>query len=383
MADNDTAQDGQDDFDVPLDQPESGPGTGTQTQATGEGTVTDDQGQGQGQGEQFPADLAEALRRERLPSVPGETVTAAYSRLATHLQGRNRQLYTSIKDGERARKAEIKELRDSLEPMIREYYQRQHRAALEDAAAQIPDKETDPEGYKLWVNEEVLRRLDAAERGAEQQALTAEEQEAERQVQERLSAIDNSGYSKVAEGLGLVQGREPDPDFSHAYNVYSEAAVLAARSYWPDANDDQIQQFVALSQQLDIRRAEINGVDIRDVMKGRLNHLIDSLVRTGLVTRAQAKAAVAATGANGNGQQPEPKAPAAAREKSVVERMRTDAANANRRGPSAVPATTRASAGAGQLPDPGDLEEDDYVEAALANLLGSEEQRVGKHRRDR
>lgn len=382
MAD-DVTPEPQDDFDVPAATADVPPGTAaTGTEAgTADAKPATDAAAGDG----LPAELSAALRHEGLRFIQGETPEAAYARLTFHLSRKSASYGKTIKQMKEEAQAQRAELRELLGPILREHYQRQHRAQVEQEAAQIPDRETDPEGYKVWLNEEVLRRLDAAEQGQQEQALTAEQQEAERIAQQRLAAIDESGYSKVAEGLGLVQGREPDPEFSHAYEVYSEAAVAAARSYFPEASDEQIQEFIGLSQQLDIRRAEMNGVDIRDVMKGRLNGMIESLVRRGLVTRKEANAAAAATtgatGAAGNGH--DTKTTAKAPAQTVAQRVTADAAAAAKRATSAVPGSSRPTQLPGQIPDATGMDEDDFVEAALSGILGSEEQRAAPHRKSR
>jgi hypothetical protein len=342
-------------------------------------TPTGDIPETQQEGPAFPPDLAEALRRERLPTVQGETPEAAYIRLSTHLQARNRKLYTDLKEGERQSRQQQAELRQMLEPMLRDYYQRQRHAQIEEQAAQIPPKDS-PE-YQVWLLEESLRRDDERRQQEEQAALTWQEQQALTQQQQRLAAVDGAGFQKVAEGLGLVQGAEPDPEFQHAYNIFSEGAMIAARDYFPDATDEQLQEFVALSQQLDIRRAEQGGVDYRDLLKRRLNAQIDGLVRLGLVQRAAGNGSVgngqvttpATSSGNGNAVQP-----------TVAQRVQNQAAAAAKRGPSAVPSSTRPTQLPGQMPDPNKFDSDeDFVEAALSGILGNEEQRTSMHRKQR
>lgn len=389
MADDATNPDAveHDDFDVPLATPDVPPTPGTPTTLATPTPTAQDQQQADATAGAFPADLTTALRREKLPTVPGETIEAAYSRLSDHLYRKNSAMHLSVKemrDAERARAAEVAGLRQSLEPMLRSWYQQQRQAQIEQEAAQIPDKDS-PE-YQVWLMEETLRRDDERRQqeleSKQQQELT----EQEREYQQQLAAIDQSGYTKVADGLGLTQGTTADPEFQVAYDVYSEAAVVAARNYFPNAPDDKIQEFVALSQQLDIRRAEMNGMDIRDVMKGRYNALIESLVRRGVVTRAQAAAAVAGNGHEDSKQpqhqQQQARTPAPP-PKTVAQTVREDAAAAQRRGPNAVAANTRPSGMGGQVPDPSTMDEDDFVEATLAGLLGNEEQRAAPFRRQR
>lgn len=378
MAD-DTAQ--HDDFDLPDEAPETefgtpatepspgagtGPGAETVTATPGAEPITPDPNA-------FSPELTDALRRERLAPVPGETSTAAYARLTFHLGRKSQEYGRKIAQRETEHAAALSEIRAGLAPIVREHYQRQRRESVEAAAAQIPPKDT-PE-YQVWLNEEVLRRIDERDKLDREKAEGDKQTGAERAVSERLAKIDESGYGKVELGLGLVPGTQPDMDFVHAYEVYSESAIDSARDYFPDANDAQIQEFIGLSQQLDIRRAEANGVDIRDVMKGRFNRMIDSMVRRGIVARVAGAAAKV----------PVPGEPAKALTlvpvQTVAQRVTADSAAAARRAPLATPATTRPSQLAGQLPDPDSFDdEDDYVSAAIDGILGSEEQRVGKHR---
>lgn len=360
----------------PLDHvSDTGPGQETQEPAQ--------EAQPQDAGPAFPPDLTDAMRRERLPSVQGETPEAAYIRLSTHLQAKNRKLYTDLKEGERQTRQHQIEMRQMLEPMLRDYYQRQRHAQIEEQAALIPPKDS-PE-YQVWLLEENLRRDDERRQQEAQSALTWQEQQELAQQQQQLAAIDQAGYSRVAEGLGLVPGSQPDPEFLRAYDVFSEGAMLAARDYFPEASDEQIEEFVALSQRLDIRRAEQSGVDYRDVLKRRLNTQIDGLVRLGLVQRV-------AGGGNGNGNpgngsgngQTQSQLQQPSTQRTVTQQVQANAQAAARRAPSAVPSSSRPTQLPGQMPDPNKFDSDeDFVEAALSGILGSEEQRTSMHRKHR
>lgn len=372
MADDAGQETAFDDFDAPLDEPEVGPGGET----SGDGIPQQETGDAAGN---LPPDLVDAYRREGLRLQPDESTTDAYSRLTNHLTRKSAAFYRDQKEAEVARANEMRELRVGLEPMLRDYHQRQREAQLEEQAAQIPDKETDPQGYAIWLQEETLRRDEARRNEEWQRVQEARRQQAESEFAGQVAQVDNAGYAKVAEGLGLVSGRQPDPEFTHAYEVYSESALEAARSYFPDANEHQIHEFIGLSQQLDIRRAEMNGVDIRDVMKGRMNKFVDSLVRRGVVAR------VAGVGSgNGNGGTSTGDGRATGRpDPTVAQRVSAASSAAQRRGPSAVASNTRPAGLGGQLPDAAGMDEDDFVEAALSGLLGTEEQRASQHRKAR
>jgi hypothetical protein len=409
MADDSTSNaqaEPHDDFDVPFDAPETGPPgqdqspgaapPGAQPHAADPAAAPPENPYGD-----LPERLATNLRSAGLKPVPGETTDAAYDRLAHHISRRNAAYEKEKTRNEQRHAAEIAnlrtEMRGYLEPILRAHHARERQAQVELEAAQIPPRDS-PE-YAVWLQEEALRRDDERRRDEWERAQESQRLQAEAAVQGRVAAVDEAGYNKVAAGLGLLPGTTADLDFAHAYEVYSESAVQAARSYFPEASEDQIQEFIALSQQLDIRRAELNGVDIREVWKGRMNAMIDSLVQRGLVTRAQGQAAkvdvaavpasgTAAGNGNGNGR-PAPTvtkpgtAAATAPQPTVAQRVTTEAAAAARRGPSAVPGSARPTQLPGQLLDTSGMDEDDYVEAALADLLGSEEQRTQQHRKQR
>lgn len=390
---------GHDDFDIELPLSSSvggqgqgaGQGSGAGSQSQSPAAPPSDAAQAQPGASDpntsaLPPDLTEALRREGLRPVPGENATAAYARLTHHLSGKSRDYGRQLREMRDQHAASLADLRAGLEPMLRDYYQNQRLRQLEEQEAQIPPKDS-PE-YQVWLQEQVLARLEAKEREEFERAQEMERLQGEQATQEQLAAIDATGYSKVAEGLGLVQGSQPDPEFAHAYDIFSNAAVAAARGYFPEASDQQIQEFVALSQRLDIRRAEMNGVDIREVMKGRLNGMVEALVAAGIVQRAgrtatatgegggQPAQATANVSGNGNSNsRPQP---------TAAQRVAAEAAAGARRAPLATPSATRPTQLPGQLPDPANFEDDDaYVEAALAGILGNEEQRVAGHRKQR
>lgn len=342
----------------------------------------------------LPGDLVDALYREGLRPEPGESESDAYSRLTRHLRGRST---ANHREAEAARKrAEAAERRvaqfaEELRPMLQDYHRNRRQREVEEAAAQIPPKDS-PE-YAVWLQEETLRRLDEKERQEADKEKTDKQRQEERAVADKLEKIDEAGFSKVVAGLGLVDGTEPDVEFAIAYDVFAQSGINAARHMFPTASDDEIREFIALSQKLDIRRAEMNGLDIREVMKSRLNGIIDDLEKLGMVTRVRPNgtgATAASTSGNGDGQ-PERTKPAATStqpqpqpQKTTAQRVAADARAAERRGPSAVASVTRPSVAGSVLPDPDAFDDDEaFAEAALAGLLGSEEQRVQKHRRSR
>lgn len=368
---------GHDDFDLPLsDSNVNGPGADSGTAApatTAAGTEPPAPSQEPDFGG-LPRDLYQAMREENLRVVQGETPEQAYARMNLHL-GRKYGNYRKDLAKERDRHTnEIAALRESLRPILAEAYNRQRQEQLELQAAQIPEKGT-PE-YQEWLLEEGLRRDEARRQEEWDRAQAAERSQAEQAALGQLRELDASGYDKVAQGLGLVQGAEPDPVFRQAYELFSDMAFDAAQQYFPDGAPEQIHQFVALSQQVDVRRAEQNGVDIRDVMKERLDRMVDGLVRQGIVQRVTAGSGAPAAGVPA----PAPVAPAP----STAQRVAQSAQAAQRRGPVAVPGSARPTNLPGQMPDMNAFEDaEDYVEAVLAGLLPGELERAAPHRKQR
>lgn len=381
-----------DDFNVPLDDDSSAVDVGDAGGgADDRRTVESDQ---PALASTLPDDLVDALYREGLRPEPGESESDAYSRLTRHLRGRST---ANHREAEAARKrAEAAERRaaqfaEELRPMLQDYHRNRRQREVEEAAAQIPPKDS-PE-YAVWLQEETLRRLDEKERQEADKEKTEKQRREEQAIAAKIEQIDEAGFSKVAAGLGLVDGTEPDVEFAIAYDVFAQSGINAARHMFPTASDDEIREFIALSQKLDIRRAEMNGLDIREVMKSRLNGIISDLEQLGMVTRVRpngtgaAAASTATASGNGDGQ-PERAKPAATSaqppRQTTAQRVAADAQAAARRGPAAVASVTRPSVAGSVLPDPDAFDDDEaYAEAALAGLLGGEEQRARKHQRDR
>lgn len=372
MADD--AQDSAvDDFDVP----DSGQDTGTQDAATG-ATQGDS-------GPELPSDIRDALIHDGLPIIHGESELEASRRLSKHLIGKSttyRRDTAEAKQAAREAAARVQELQANLRPLLMEHYNRTQQAQLEEQVAQIPPRDS-PE-YAVWLQEEMLRRDTARRQEEIRRGQQQQVEQANSEIQAQRAAIDASGYQKVAEGLGLAPGSQQDSEFSLAYEVLSNMAVDAARSYYPNASEDEINEFIAVSQQLDIRQAEVAGRDIRDVWKGRVSNFVRMLESRGHVTRVNGQQQAQASAPGNGNRNPDgtfkPQVPA----RTTAQRMQADAQAAQRRGPTAVPSSARSTQLAGSLPDPGAFESDeDYADAVMAGLLGNEEQRVAPNRRNR
>lgn len=377
-----------DDFDLPLSSGSSAPFTASPDDSAAgtsdadqtdpsQKTATPDDGMGH-----YPAELAAALRDERLKPVPGETTEAAYARLNHHLIRKNVSYRRDLAREKDRYAQSIDAMRAELAPMLQTFYHQQRQAQLEAEAAQIPDPDS-PE-YQTWLLEESLRRDDERRRvewEREQEALRTQE---EQRVLGYYRQLNETGFARVAHGLGLVTGTQPDHDFAAAYDTYSEMAVATARAWYPNASEEQIHEFVSLSQSKDIQNFVEQGQDPVEGLKMRFNGLIDALERRGLVTRTT-KGRNGPVAGNGNGDgrpspAPVPKPPGPA--PSTAQRVQADAAAAQRRAPSAVPSSARPTQLPGQIPDPSQFASDeDFVEAALDGILGTEAARLDSYKR--
>jgi hypothetical protein len=149
----------------------------------------------------------------------------------------------------------------------------------EQLAASIPDKEVDPDGYRLWLNEEMLRR----DLQREQREL-AQSQEAQRLAAEeqQLSAlIDVDGQA-----LGALEEALTDDETRQAYAFATQMAYRGLQARYPTATHAQLAQGVELMHQLEVRGAWNAGIHPADLFKS---------------TWASARALLGVTNGNGNG----------------------------------------------------------------------------------
>jgi hypothetical protein len=103
----------------------------------------------------LPPALARRMSEAELRPIAGETADQAQDRLYDHLTRRTKAHYARQRQLEETHAQEIRGLRESLDPIIREHYRRQTEAQTAALAAQMPEKGT-PE-YAEWLLEENLR----------------------------------------------------------------------------------------------------------------------------------------------------------------------------------------------------------------------------------
>lgn len=333
----------------------------------------------------LPPALVSRLREAGLREAPGETIDQAHDRLYDHLRARGSRFYNEAREQQRLLQQiaqETQAQRQALEPIIRDYYRREQAAKTEELAAQIPDPDVDPDAYRTWLAEEQLRRDDARRDEEMQRAEVYRQQQEQAQYQAELARLDETSYSAVAQGLGLVPGVPADTEFVTAYDAMTKATYAGWQTRYPDASPDDLAELTSLSQQIDMRRYAELGYDPRVVIKGQAASLRQLL-----------------GGANGNGHQPQQQAQPVQPQQAPAPQaqpqsqpqvqapqpsptaVRSQAAAAAVRAhqplsppPSARPATT------GTLPDIGEMDEEDYVEAVLNNMIPLED-RIGMHRK--
>ncbi len=317
-------------------------------------------------------DLIQRLTSTGLRPIPGETAAAAQDRLFNHLVAKSSANYREVqKEKERARslEAHITTLSQQLDPIIREHYQRQKEQQTAELAATMPDKYAQPQEYAIWLQEENLRyniqRDDEQRRQQDQWA----EQQRSAMATAQLEQLDGTAFQLVAEAI------EQDEEIGQAYDIQSQMMADNFRLHFPDADDAQLHELVALTQQLEYRKWISQNKHPAEVLRAQYRRWQQSMQRAG--------------GA-GAGRQNQPEAPAEEGTQPVIAqpsptatRMQQESEAARRRGPVTAPAPTRPAGQGGQLPDPDDFEdEDEYLEAVLRGSF-TEEQRIGKHRKFR
>lgn len=361
---------GTDDFDVDV----SGSAAALSSPAAQPAEATDQQAGTSS----LPPSVVDALRSENLKLIDGETMEAAWERYNSHMRRKNDRFYRDFKEArenERRVLSELQATRESLRPILEDYYNRQREQQTAQLAATIPDKETDPIGYSIWLNEQILARDRQREEQAVTDRLTAEQREQQQQAADYNKQLDEVAYEAVAAALGEVPGVEADQSFVQAYDTMSKVSMAAARDYFPTASDEELAEFVGLSQQLDYRRWVQLGQDPREVIKRRYESWSSLFGRPAAGQAAQ----------DSIQQQPTPamqSRPVAV--PSIVTRQAAAAAGAARREPLTTPAVGRPAQAGTALPNPDDFtSSEDYVEAALDGLLGSDEDRVAKVRKFR
>jgi hypothetical protein len=370
-----------DDFDLPLSSSE-GESAPSSEPAGGTAPTGDPGDPAAAPASPPPNPLAEQLRAEGLREVAGETAEQTYQRLARHLKGKGDRFYAEMQSAKAEQAAHARglaELRQVIEPLAREHFARQKAEQTAALAAEIPDKVADPMGYQIWLQEQILIRDEEARQAEAVRAQQEREQAESAATFAELQQIDGAGFDALAFGLGKAPGSTPDPELVRDYGILTNIAYKAVAAKWPNSTEEERLEFLENAQQLDVRDWVLAGVDPRQGVKDRVRELREML-------------GVAAVPANGNGHgaaaAPASVPAAAAPPKTVsptATQMQAEAAAAARRAPVTASVTARpAPATSGPFPDASSFEDsDEYVEAVLDGLLGSELQRVGSLMKER
>lgn len=309
------------------------------------------------------ADVVDALNEARLPVVPGEGREGALQRLYTHERGKSGRFYADfreVRDNARAANARVEQLQQLLSPMLTSYRDSQLAQQREAMAARIPDREVDPEGYKLFINEELLRRDLEREQREAQQAQLAQQQAQEEQQLASLIDVDDQALTALEESL------QSDPELQQAYRFNAQMAYNNLQARYPTATHEQLAQGVELMHQLEVRGAWNAGIHPADLFKASYDNARALL------------GALNANGGNGNGnghvQQPAAPAPAAPAPQPVAsptaQRMAQQSQQAAARRVVSPPPTGASPPPAGEQVDMSKWTEDeiaDYVLASTAN----------------
>lgn len=265
---------------------------------------------------------------------PGESYDAAQNRLWREQRGR------AARESHEARQVreELQQLRQGLEPMLRQFYREQVAVETQQRAALIPDREAQPAEYAAWVAEQVwLQNQQKDQREA------AERAEAER-LQQQLN-VDGAWAGE----LQNILGQEGEP--REAFNALVRMGVEAARMDFPDASDEQILELVEGANVLTMRQWLAQGLTVEQGLRQRY----------GLIRQFM-------------GGEPAQQPVARPRGSQTAQRLERDGARARATQALSGPSTQgRAGGMPGQGVDWSKVSEDDFVNAAIAGKFDPRE----------
>jgi hypothetical protein len=309
---------------------------------------------------ELPDDLKRDLAAEGLPIRAGEPESTARARLTHHLRGKNASMLREAKEA----RQELKALRAQTEEILRQQWRQANGQQTEEdlRRAAIPDADLDPAGYTAWAMKQLLEerekeRISQAE--FEQRKAELEEHQAAVNELDR-QAVDAIAYATGARPDGSY-GEPADPEAYDAYfwNVTRGYETFAA--LYPTASHEQIEAMLAAQQQLDMRTLVSQGRDPIEVLKAYAR------AQSGGRYREEVAAVRAAVAAKKNGGQPPAPKPAPAK-------------NPARRSAVSPSPSARSGAPTREI-NPATMEEDEFVEAALAGRFDREANTVKNYGR--
>ena len=149
---------------------------------------------------------------------------------------------------------------------------------------------------------------------------------------------------------------ENDPDAAAAYEAFTRLSLETVADQFPDSSPAEQEEYVRLSQLLDLRNFHSRGLPIGDVLKANYQRM----------QRIAGRQHAAAQQALAPETKPAPAAPAKPAS-PTADRLRAASAKAEQR--RAVSPTGRGSGPSGDNIDLNALSEDDYVELRLAGQI--------------
>jgi hypothetical protein len=387
MADESSSGDAPvDDFDLPLSSSESGPapsssGEPSSGQPASASPSAEPAAAPASTPPAQPSPLADTLRREGLREIPGETADQTYARLTRHLEGKSSRFYADLKASQQAHAEELRQIREYITPLAREHFNRVKAEKEAAAAAEIPDRD-DPY-YPTWLQEQTLLKLEEREVTAEEQAKIAAAQAEEQKVQEYYRYVDDTGYAALAHGLGQMPGSNPDPELVEAYTTLTNIGYESVLAQFPGATQDQVLEFIENAQHIDIRNWVEQGVDPREQIKERYRAMKARFVPSNGNGSHAAAALPEAPAVPDAATSSHPAKPATPTPSPVAARIAEEAARSARLAPVTAGAPSRPSPAPSAPLDASAFEdEDDFVDAVLAGMVGTEQDRVAKYRKE-
>lgn len=218
-------------------------------------------------------DILAQLKDAGLRPVKGESREQSLTRINDHYRGRARSHYSELTEI----KEQNKQIHAMLEPWLRAQYQAAQAQQQESYLSQVPDKDTDPQGYAIWLAEENLRRQNAREQTDEQ----LRQQEMQRLEQERILREDEERVSKLVETDEEILDEfeadlDADPEARSAYDWLTQNMINSVKRRFPDATEEQQIEFVRLAQLIDMRYYKQNGIKTSDAIKATAKEAVES-----------------------------------------------------------------------------------------------------------
>lgn len=199
---------------------------------------------------------------------PGETAEQAVARLTGSVRHR--------RDESESLRREMQQMREQFGPKldaaqkIFDAIQRRDAEAKRQAMErELPDAELQPAERALHEVRDLkalILEQEKARQAREDQRLTEAEQQARQQA---VAALDDRTGRDILEGLGQVEGVEPDQEFTQAFQLVSTLQWEDLGNRYPEATDEQKEQAMELIRRIEGRREAMRGASIRDYYVAR------------------------------------------------------------------------------------------------------------------